>query len=354
MISFSEIQSILTDDSRERLESLARQSKQLTEQYFGRTISLYAPIYLSNYCSSHCTYCGFHIKNKINRVRLKPEQMHTEMKHVAATGIENILLLTGESYKATPTSYLIEAADIAKQYFTAVSMEVHPMETDEYKELFTNGVDGITIYQETYDRTRYKEVHLYGKKANYDFRYDAAERVCKSGMRQLSIGILLGLGPLAEDLHSLYQHLRFLEKNYPGVEYSVSFPRLRKIKGRDFAICDVDDKQFIKIICLTRILFPRVGINLSTREDAKLRDNILELGITKISAGSNTSVGGYEMFPPEDQDPQFDISDKRPVDEIVQMLKKRRFDPVFTDWRPINNNRGQSPIFSHLSQKGLE
>lgn len=319
------------------LEELAQGSARLTRQYFGRTISLYAPLYLSNYCSSHCTYCGFHSHNKIERIKLKPEEIHREMEHVADTGIENILLLTGESYKATPLSYLLEAANIAKQYFTAISLEVHPMETPEYKMLFENGVDGITVYQETYDRERYKEVHISGKKSDYDFRYGTPERAAQGGIRHISMGILLGLSEVAEDLFALYEHLRFMEKHYPGVEYSVSFPRLRTIKGREFALCDIDDKMFIKILCLTRLNFPRVGINLSTRETPYLRDHALELGVTRMSAGSNTSVGGYTIKAPDDQDPQFDIEDTRTVSDIVKLLKDKNFDPVFTDWRRIGN-----------------
>jgi len=337
MISLYQIQKLLTDNSSETLEELAQEAKRLTEQNFGRTISLYAPVYLSNYCSSHCTYCGFHSQNKIERIKLTAEETRREMETIAATGIRNILMLTGESYKFTPVSYLKDSATIAKDFFQGISLEVHPMLTVEYKELFEAGVDGITVYQETYDRERYAEVHLSGYKKNYDYRRETPARAALAGMRQISMGILLGLSQVAQDLFQLYSHLRELEKAYPGVEYSVSFPRLRKIKGRQFALCDVDDKTFIKIICLTRVLFPRVGINLSTREQANLRDHMLGLGITKISAGSNTAVGGYALKTPEDQDPQFDTEDKRSVAEIVAMIKERGFDPVFTDWRPIEN-----------------
>ena len=259
------------------------------------------------------------------------------MAHVAETGIENILLLTGESYKATPLSYLKEAVNIAKQYFTNIALEVHPMDMEEYKELYLTGVDGITIYQETYDRQRYQDVHVAGKKSDYTYRIETPQRIAQAGMRQISIGILLGLGPLAEDLHALHQHLRWMEKNYPGVEYSVSFPRLRKIKGIELALCAVDDISFIKIICLTRILFPRVGINLSTREGPGLRDHALELGVTRLSAGSSTSVGGYTLESPDTQNPQFDIDDSRSVQEMIALLKTKNFDPVLTDWRPIGN-----------------
>ncbi|MDO8303959.1 MAG: hypothetical protein Q7T18_12025, partial [Sedimentisphaerales bacterium] len=272
------------------------------------------------------------------RIRLTTEQMETEMQALSKTGIENVLLLTGESYQATPVAYLKNAAAIAKKYFTGISLEVHPMDKAEYEELFAAGVDGVTVYQETYLRERYKEVHIDGKKSDYDYRYATAERAAQAGIRQISIGILLGLSDdPAQDLHLLYEHLSFMEKNYPGVEYSVSFPRIRTIKGRQFALSLVDDVAFIKIICLTRLTFPRVGINLSTRESPSLRDRAIHLGITKMSAGSNTSVGGYELLETSDQEPQFDISDHRSVAETIAMLKSQNFDPVLTDWRPINN-----------------
>ncbi len=337
MLSFSQIQEILQNPEPQFLENIAQQAQQLTRQHFGRTISLYAPLYLSNYCSSHCTYCGFNSQNRIKRLRLTKDQMHVEMKKLSATGIEQVLLLTGESYKATPCSYLKMAVKIAKQYFTSISLEVHPMETNEYKELFEAGVDGVTIYQETYDQTRYKEVHISGKKSDYLYRYNTPERIAQSGIRQISMGILLGLSDPAEDIFVLFNHLRFLEKTYPGVEYSISFPRLRTIKGRSFAICDIDDITFLKIICLTRLQFPRIGINLSTRESSYLRDNILKVGITKMSAGSNTAVGGYALSSEENQEPQFDIDDTRSLNEIISLLKEKDFDPVLTDWRPIKN-----------------
>lgn len=338
MISLPEIKNILSNNDPAFVEQLAQESQKITQQYFGRAITLFAPLYLSNYCSSHCTYCGFHSKNRIKRIRLTPQQMHNEMRVVAGTGIENILLLTGESYKATPLSYLKEAAAIAKQYFSSISLEVHPMDADEYQQLFLIGVDGITIYQETYDRARYRQVHLSGKKSDYDYRRETPARAAQSGMRHISLGILLGLSNAAEDLFALYQHLRWMEANFPGVEYSLSFPRLRKIKGRAFALCDIDDTTFIKIICLTRTLFPRVGISLSTRENPPFRDHALELGVTRISAGSNTSVGGYDLFKTSGaQEPQFDIEDQRSVSAIVRLLKSKNFDPVFTDWRAIGN-----------------
>ena len=338
MLSLNQIQNIFVNNDSQFIEDLAQKARQLTQQYFGRTIVLYAPLYLSNYCSSYCTYCGFHSHNRIQRFKLDQKQMRQEMNFIAEQSIENILLLTGESYKATPLSYLIDAVESAKNYFPNISLEVHPMETSAYQSLHTHGVDGITVYQETYDRKRYKEVHISGIKADYDFRYHTPQRAAQGGIRNISMGILLGLSAdPAQDLFNLYSHLQYMEKEFPGVEYSLSFPRLKTIKGKDFARSDINDILFVKIICLSRILFPRVGINLSTREDACLRDRILELGITKMSAGSNTAVGGYTLKKKDEQDPQFDIADHRSVEDIIKLLKNRNFDPVLTDWRRIEN-----------------
>ncbi len=337
MMTFQQIKNILTDRSPRSVEALALQAAQTTRQYFGRAISLYGPLYLSNFCSSHCTYCGFHSQHKIQRMKLEPEQYRKEMQYIHGQGIRNILMLTGESYKHTPVSYLKEAAMIGSEYFQGIALEVHPMQMPEYQELFAAGVDGITVYQETYDRTRYAQVHLSGYKKDYDFRYQTPRRAAQAGMRHLSLGILLGLSDVVQDTYALYQHLRELEKAFPGVEYSVSFPRLRTVKSEALGHCDVDDAQFVKIIALTRILFPRVGINLSTREEPRLRDHLLEIGITRMSAGSNTSVGGYTLLEEKNQDPQFDIKDERSVAQIISLLKAKNFDPVFTDWRHIEN-----------------
>jgi 2-iminoacetate synthase len=338
MITLGQINKILNDSRQECVEELAWEAVRITRQQFGRAMALYTPLYLSNYCSSHCTYCGFHSQNKIERIKLTPEQYRKEMQVIHAQGIRNILMLTGESYKHTPVEYLQQAAQIAGEYFQGISLEVHPMQIDEYKSLFASGVDGITVYQETYDRKRYSQVHLSGYKKDYDFRRDTPQRAAEGGMRQISMGILLGLSEhLAEDLLALYTHMREMEKSYPGVEYALSFPRLRTIKAKEFARCDIDDITYTKILALTRIVFPRVGINLSTREEPRLRDHLLEIAITRMSAGSNTAVGGYSLVEEDKQDPQFDIKDDRSIAEVIQLLKNKNFDPVFTDWRRIEN-----------------
>ena len=331
-----QIRSILNDTNRDHLETLAQKASRMTRQYFGRAMGLYMPLYLSNYCASHCVYCGFHSRQKITRMKLSLEEMDTEMQAIARTGVQNILLLTGESPQATPLEYLIQSVTCAKKYFQGISLEIFPLTEDDYRALYHAGADGVTIYQETYDRRRYAEVHLAGQKKDYDFRRGAPERIARAGMRQISLGALLGLGPLAEDLAELYDHVHELEQKFPGVEYSLSFPRLRTIKAQAFAASNVDDATFVKILCLTRTLFPRVGINLSTRETSALRNRLIELCVTKISIGSKTSVGGY-LEDDVARDPQFDVADERSAAEMLNYLKDHHFDPVFTDWRRIEN-----------------
>jgi 2-iminoacetate synthase len=330
------IRAVLNDPSREHLETLAQQARALTRRHFGRAIGLYTPLYLSNFCASHCTYCGFHSHNEIPRVKLTAGAIRNEYRSIAATGIRNILLLTGESPRITPVEYLKEAVTIAGEYFQNIGLEIYPLSTEDYRTLYLAGADSVTIYQETYDLKRYAEVHLGGQKQNYAFRRDAPRRIASAGMRSISLGILLGLGPLAEDLCALYTHLKELEAEFPGVEYSLSFPRLRTVNARHLSNTDVDDITFVKILCLTRILFPRVGINLSTRESADFRSKALELSITRMSAGSKTTVGGYQD-PGTAGAPQFDISDERSTAETITGLRDSGFDPVFTDWRRIEN-----------------
>lgn len=314
------------------LEELARQAQATTRQYFGKAVGLYAPLYLANYCENACVYCGFHAGNKIPRLKLTPEEIDAECRAIAATGIQNILLLTGESRKHTPPEYLQAAVGIAKKHFPNISLEVYPLETAEYHALYEAGVDGVTIYQETYDRPRYAELHPAGKKRDYDYRYNTPARIAEAGLRHIGIGPLLGLTDWQSDIPAAFAHLRNLEKNYPGVEYSLSFPRIQKINEHNYQL--VSDEDMVRIMCIARLLFPRVGINLSTRESAAFRDNVVPLVVTRMSAGSLTTVGGYVHQEP-DKAPQFSINDDRSLTEIKTMLVGKGLDPVFTDWRRI-------------------
>ncbi len=330
-----EIAVFLADTDKSKLEDLAVKAGRITAAQFGKVISLYAPIYLSNYCENNCVYCGFKTSGSVHRKKLNLEQIEAEMKIVSGSGIRNILLLTGESRKMSPLSYLKSAVEIAKKYFSSISLEVYPLDSDEYRVLYSAGVDGVTVYQETYDRKRYDELHLSGKKRDYDYRYNTPERIAQSGIRMISMGVLAGLSDLPDDLFSLFTHLEYMEKNYPGVEYSVSFPRLIVEPDDVTDYRKVTDIDLVKCIILTRLNFPRVGINLSTREKADLRDHALFFGVTRISAASNTSVGGY--VDGVQDDPQFRVKDLRSLKDIENVLRAKGFDPVYTDWRRIDN-----------------
>jgi 2-iminoacetate synthase len=334
-LSLKDIRDILENNEPGFVERLAGKARQTTIQYFGRAVSLYAPLYLANYCDNYCIYCGFQHNLPVKRKKLTVDRMRAEMERVSAMGIQSILLLTGESRRMTPVEYLEESVIAAKDYFPGISLEVYPLEEEEYRRLFHAGTDGVTIYQETYNKERYRFLHPKGKKADYDYRYGTPERIARAGIRTISMGVLLGLSDVAGDIHALFTHLAWMEKHFPGVEYSVSFPRLIPLKPSPGDYVKVTDVTLIKLICLARILFPRVGINLSTRERAAIRDNALEIGVTRISAASKTTVGGYATC--ETKDPQFEVIDNRSVEEITTMLERKGFDPVFTDWRRIEN-----------------
>ena len=258
---------------------------------------------------------------------------------MAATGIQSILLLTGESRFHTPVSYLLEAVEIAKKYFPSIAIEVQPLETEEYRAVAEAGVNGLAVYQETYDQTLYARLHLAGKKRNYQYRYETPARAAQAGIRHIALGVLLGLGEWRTDVEALFGHLSALEKEYPGVDFSLSFPRMLQVEG-GIAPCLVSDADLVRIICATRILFPRVGISLSTRESAHFRDHALALGVTRMSAASSTIVGGYAESAPGNKapstagkNPQFSITDERSLAEMKTMLIAKEYDPVLTDWR---------------------
>ncbi|MGE5340234.1 MAG: 2-iminoacetate synthase ThiH [Candidatus Omnitrophota bacterium] len=324
-------------DAVKDLEALALQSQKITRQYFGRTISLYAPLYISNYCDNCCVYCGFNHRLPITRTCLTFEEIENECRVISQTGIQNILLLTGESRLYSPVDYIREAVLVARKYFPNIALEVYPMETDEYCQLYRAGVDGVTVYQETYNREQYQLLHPAGKKRNYDYRVQTPERIAEAGIRHISLGVLLGLVPWPEDVDALASHLSSLEKKYPGVEWAVSFPRLQKIPGASHSYFPVSDREMLRIISTFRIRFPRIGINLSTRESAQFRDTIFPFGITRMSAGSVTAVGGYTHEDTRHDNTQFAVNDERSLSEMKQAIIVKGYDPVLTDWRNFGN-----------------
>jgi len=335
LISLEKIKFILENNDPRFVEDLAQKAREITIRYFGRTISLFTPLYLSNYCENQCDYCGFNRLNEMPRKKLSLPEIKSELKTISASGIQNILLLTGGSRKETPVNYLINAVKAAKHYFPSIGLEVYSLEEDEYRILFHNGVDSITIYQETYNREQYKRLHQVGEKADFDYRYFTPERIAKSGIRMLTMGVLLGLSEISEDVYRLFRHLEHMENTYPGIEYSLSFPRLIPPNSSKYNYRRIADLTLIKLICMARILFPRVGINISTREKSALRDQAIFLGVTRMSAASKTTVGGYALK--NIAAGQFAVKDNRSVEEIIRLIKSSGYDPVFTDWRRINN-----------------
>lgn len=311
------------------LEEMAREAQKITFQYFGKTIQLYAPLYISDYCTNSCTYCGFSALNKIKRQKLTLEEIEENAKEIAKTGIKHILFLTGEAPSITPMEYLLDTVKILKKYFSSISIEIFPMDVEDYKILVEAGVDGLTIYQETYDREIYDKIHLAGKKKDYLYRLDTPERGAIAGFRRVNIGALYGLADPVKDAFFSGLHAKYLQDKYIDTEISISFPRINPAEGNFKPVFHLDDKRFVQFICALRLFLPRCGITISTRENARMRDNLIGLGITRMSAGSKTSVGGYKY---ENLPNQFEISDNRSVYEIEKVILQKGYEPVFKDW----------------------
>lgn len=321
---------IVSDKAMKYLEIMAKKSMDITIQYFGRTIALYTPMYISNYCTNRCIYCGFNKDNKIKRSKLNFDEIEKEAKEIAKTGLKHLLVLTGEADGISDFNYLKKAIEILSKYFPSISIEVFPMDTDKYIELKNIGVDGLTVYQETYDEELYDKVHLSGKKKDYRYRLDTPERGAKAGLRQISIGTLFGLGETRKEAFFSGLHLKYLMDKYLDTEFSISLPRINEAEGGFKPYHIVNDKKFVQIMSAYRIFLNKAGINISTREKAEFRDNIMKLGVTKMSAGSRTDVGGYSQ--PDSSTKQFEISDSRNVEETVQMIESKDYQAIYKDW----------------------
>ena len=315
------------------LEEMAQKAHRITVQNFGKVIFLYAPLYLADYCVNECLYCSFNATNKFKRRKLTLEELEEEAERIAREGIRHILILTGESRVHTPITYIKDCVGVLKKYFPSISIEVYPMDTHEYKELVDAGVDGLTIYQEVYNQEVYDRVHIKGPKKNYMYRLDAPERGCRAGMRTVNIGALLGLDDWRKEAFFTGLHAKYLQDKYPATEISLSVPRLRPHLGGFQPEHTIGDSELVQIILAFRLFLPRAGITLSTRERPQLRDNLVYLGITRMSAGSSTVVGGYTSN--NEGVSQFDVSDERGVKEIRDMISSKGYQPVFKDWHPI-------------------
>jgi len=327
---------LLSPAAENNLEEMARKAHRLTVQHFGRVILLYTPLYLSNYCVNHCVYCGFQVNNRIERKKLTPAEVRKEAEIIAATGLKHVLVLTGESRKDSPVSYIGECVDILKEYFTSISIEIYPLEEHEYAELISARVDGLTIYQEVYDEEIYAYMHPAGPKRNYRFRIEAPERACRAGMRTVNVGTLLGLNQWRTEAFFTGLHADYLQNKFPEVEVSISPPRMRPHLGGFQPRVEVSDKNLVQYMLAFRLFMPRGGITISTRERAELRDHLVNLGATKMSAGSCTAVGGRSEYYSTGQ---FEISDGRSVSEMAGMLYSQGYQPVYKDWQFLSDGK---------------
>jgi len=327
---YENIKLLFKDLSYQELEKLSIKAKKITEYFFGKTILLYTPLYISDYCINGCLYCGFSNLNKVERKKLSPAEIESEMRSIRKQGFNTILILTGEDRINSPFDYILDSIKIAKKYFSEILIEVYPLKEQEYEKLVENGLTGITLYQETYDRALYDKVHRYGPKKNFKSRIDAIERAIKAKVKEINIGPLLGLNKNWQfDVYMTLMHAMYLEDTYPDVEISISYPRIQESFSK-IKVYPVSNKDFVKTIMITRIILPRVGINISTRECAYMRDNLIGLGMTKMSAESKTTVAGHSVKSGNEK--QFEIQDKRLLDEIVQVIKEKGYRPEFTNW----------------------
>lgn len=316
------------------LEPMARKAQALTVQYFGRTIQLFIPLYIANYCGNQCAYCGFNRAHAIERSKLTLEEIEAEARAIRSTGMQHILVLTGEAPEVTPLDYIEAAVHLLKRHFASVAIEMFPMEENDYRRLKAAGVDGLTLYQETYDRQVYRKVHLAGPKRDYRYRLDAPERGASAGFRAINIGPLLGLGEKRREIFFCGLHARYIDDHWLSTEVGLSLPRFNPAEGDFHPPYPATDREFVQYLLALRLFMPRAALTVSTRERADFRDRLIPLGITRLSAGSCTGVGGYAR-PSRRKTPQFEISDTRGVEEVARAVAAQSYQPVYKDWDDI-------------------
>jgi 2-iminoacetate synthase len=312
------------------LEQMAQMSHHLTQKRFGKTIQMYIPMYLSNECQNICTYCGFSLTNKIPRKTLSDEEILKEVKFIKSKGYDHILLVTGEANTTVGVGYLENAIKLIRPYFSQISIEVQPLEQEEYERLIPLGLNTVLVYQETYHKEDYKKHHPKGKKSNFDYRLATPDRLGKAGIHKIGIGVLIGLEDWRTDSFLTASHLNYLEKNYWKAKYSISFPRLRPHSGGLEPKVEMNDKELVQLICAYRLLNEELELSISTRESEVFRNNVVKLGATTFSAESKTNPGGYVVEPESLE--QFEISDERPTEMIEEMIRNNGYEPVWKDW----------------------
>ena len=329
--SVEDFKALLSPAAEPFLEEMAQRARMETGRHFGNTVYLFTPLYIANYCENYCIYCGFNCHNKIRRAKLDMDEIEQELKAIADTGLQEILLLTGESRAMSPVSYIGEAVKLARKYFRVIGIEIYPLNEDEYAYLHECGVDYVTVFQETYDDQKYKTLHLGGHKRIFPYRLNAQERAIMGGMRGVGFAALLGLSDFRKDAFATGLHAYLLQRKYPHAEIAFSCPRLRPIINNDkINPKDVHEPQLLQVVCAYRIFMPYASITISTRERAGFRDNIIGIAATKISAGVDVGIGGHSGE--EKGDEQFEISDGRSVDEVYNAICEHGLQPVMADY----------------------
>lgn len=312
------------------IEEMAVRAKKETFKHFGNSINIFTPLYTSNYCENGCVYCGFNRNNRIHRARLPLDEVEKEMSKISESGLTEILILTGESNKMSDVEYIGECIKIATQHFQSIGVEVYPLNSDEYRYIHECGADYVTVFQETYDPDRYSELHPFGPKRVFSYRFNAQERALMGGMRGVAFGALLGLGDFRKDAFACGMHGYFIQRKYPHAEISYSLPRLRPFINGRYSMETVSERDLLQVALAYRIFMPFAGETISSRESPKFRDHIVGLSATKISAGVSVGIGGHAEEKKGDE--QFDISDPRDVNEIRKALIKKGLQPVFNDY----------------------
>lgn len=331
-LSIEDFAALLSPAAEPFLEQMAAKATIETRKHFGNSVYLFTPLYIANYCENYCVYCGFNCHNKIRRARLDKDGIRREMEAIAKTGMEEILILTGESRKMSDVEYIGEACSIAREYFKNVGIEVYPMNTDEYKYLHEHGADYVTVFQETYNSDKYETLHLAGHKRIFPYRLNAQERAIRGGMRGVAFAALLGLDDFRKDAFAAGVHAYLIQRKYPHAEISFSCPRLRPIINNDkINPKDVHERQLLQVMTAFRIFMPFAGLTISTRERAGFRDNVVGMCATKISAGVSTGIGSHT----EEEllgDNQFEISDDRTLEQVCDAIRARGLQPVMNDY----------------------
>ncbi len=315
------------------LEEIAQCAKVEKERYFGNSVAMFTPLYIANYCENYCIYCGFNCHNKIKRAQLNTEEIEQEMAAIAKSGLQEILILTGESRSKSTVEYIGEACKIARKYFRVIGLEIYPVNADEYAYLHKCGADYVTVFQETYNSDKYETLHLAGHKRIFPYRFYAQERALKGGMRGVGFGALLGLDDFRKDAFATGMHGWLLQKKYPHGEIAFSCPRLRPIINNDkINPMDVHEKQLLQVVCAYRLFMPFASITVSTRECERVRDNLMKIAANKISAGVSTGIGEHVEEMADKGDEQFEISDTRSVEQVYEDLEKLNLQPVMADY----------------------